>query len=227
MQGNQGILLICLTSHSLIASGSPLLLGTRPSKRKFGDGNNPLKDKHRQKKVKVKSTMPPSTQGIELDAPTSCTTTTPPNPPSSTIPLISSTLSHESLTPTAVPDPTIYVPHTTAILSPASHPPLAPDLGMSTSTQGQQTDACNTVPKQSTPLSPSDHAPCPSTTTPPTCVHNTSPQPAPSPLALSAPLPCVPDYAPVAPAASALLPPSAVHVPIQGRSIELQVNLSH
>ena len=138
MQGNQGILLICLTSHSLIAFESPLLLGARPSKRKTSDGN-PLKDKHRQKKAKAKSTMLPSMQVIDLDALTSPAATTTPNPLSTpTTPLASSPPPHASSTSTstAVPGLATNIPNTAPILSPEPCPPSAPDLSMSTSMQG-------------------------------------------------------------------------------------------
>jgi hypothetical protein len=141
MQGSQGILLICLTFHSLVAIESPLL-GARPSKRKIGDGN-PLKDEHRRKKAKVKSTLPPSTQVIELDSfPTSSTATTAPNAPSASIPP-----PHESSTSTTIS-------HPVTISSSESRFPSTSDLSVPTSMQGQQTDTCDTAPKKSSSSNP-------------------------------------------------------------------------
>ena len=155
-----------------------LLLGARPWKCKTSD-RNLLKDEHRWKKAKIKSTMPPGMQVVDLDALTSPTT---PNPPST-----------------------------------STTPP--PDLSMSTSMEGQWTDACDTAPKESTP-SPSDHALHPFAIAPPACICTTSPWPAPSP---PMPLPCVPESTPAVPTMSTPQPPSG-HVPIQGMLI-LQVNL--
>ena len=119
-------------------------------------------------------------------------------------------------------------PATTAAPNPPSTLPAPPlDLSTSTCMPRYQTDACDTVPEELT-LSPSDHALHPSTITPPAPVH--------TPLLLgplhlpptpSTPLPCAPEPASAAPAASALQPPSTAQVPIQGISMELQIDLSH
>jgi hypothetical protein len=120
------------TFHSLVAFDSPLQ-GARPSKRKTGDGN-PLKNEHRRKKAKVKSTLPPGAQVIELENfPTPYAATTTPDAPSASIPP-----PHASSTSTTVSQ-------TATILSSESrnsHFPSAPDLSVSTSTP-EQTGTCD------------------------------------------------------------------------------------
>jgi len=141
MWENWGVLLVCLTFDSLVAVESPLL-GARPLKHKIGDGN-PLKDKHRWKKAKVKSPLPPSMQVIELDSfLTSSTATTAPNAPSASI-----SPPYESSTSTTVS-------HTATISSSESHFPSTSDLSVPTSMQGQQTDTCDTAPKKSSSSNP-------------------------------------------------------------------------
>lgn len=153
MRGNRGVLLVCPTSYSLIPFESPLLLGARPSKRKIGDGNS-FKDERRRKKAKVKSTMLPGAEVVELinDALTSSTATTTPNLPSTLTPPASSP-PPESSTSTAVSNPTTHISHTAAILPSESRFPSASELSVSPLMQGQQTNTCNTAPEKSGPSS--------------------------------------------------------------------------
>ena len=67
MQGNQGTLLVRPTSLTCeMFSNFPIILGARPSKRKIGDSAD-IKDGHRRKRVKAKSTVPPGVKIIDLD----------------------------------------------------------------------------------------------------------------------------------------------------------------
>jgi hypothetical protein len=129
MREIRGVLFVCLTSHSLFAFELRLLLGARPSKRKSGDSNS-LKAERRHKKAKVKSTIPPGIQAIELDhpVPTSPIVTTAPNPPSTTATQRASSPPLESSTSAAVSDSTSHISHTTAISSSDSRPPSASEL---------------------------------------------------------------------------------------------------